>query len=134
MFPHHICENIDIIAVMTARKNNFGFHSNRKTQGQKHQVNNLYFKYQVCQIKLRHLNTFLQFRLLFHEPHCKWDQIRNEIKQRMLKRVNLWALYPSRKKNFGFKSASVYNCGQQVSVISSKNREPTNQQTKLYLL
>ena len=21
-------------------------------------------------MKLRHLNTFLQFRLLFHEPHC----------------------------------------------------------------
>ena len=55
---------------MNVQKNNFGFHSNRKTQGQKHQVNNLYFKYQVCQIKLRHLNTFLQFRLLFHEPHC----------------------------------------------------------------
>merc|ERR1712105_208239 len=38
--------------------------------GQKHQVNNLYFKYHVCQMILRHLNTFLQFRLLFHEPHC----------------------------------------------------------------
>ena len=38
--------------------------------GQKHQLNNLYFKYQVCEMKLRHLNTFLQFRLLFHEPHC----------------------------------------------------------------
>ena len=32
-------------------KNNFGFHSNRKTQGQKHEVNNLYFKYQICQMK-----------------------------------------------------------------------------------
>ena len=29
-----------------------------------------YFKYQVCKMKLKRLNTFLQFRLLFHEPHC----------------------------------------------------------------
>ena len=50
------------------------FHRNRKTQGHKHQLNNLYFKYQVCQMKLRHLNTFLQFRLLFHEPHCTKTQ------------------------------------------------------------
>ena len=71
MFPDNICQNIDILVVINVQKNNFGFHSNRKTQGQKHQVNNLYFKYQVCQMKLRHLNTFLQFRLLFHEPHCK---------------------------------------------------------------
>ena len=70
MFPDNICQNIDILIVINVQKNNFGFHSNRKTQGQKHQVNNLYFKYQVCQMKLRHLNTFLQFRLLFHEPHC----------------------------------------------------------------
>ena len=54
MLPYYICENTDIIAVMTVRKNNFEFHSNQKTQGQKHWVNNLYFKYQVCQIKLRH--------------------------------------------------------------------------------
>ena len=73
MFPHHICENIDIIEVMTVQKNNFGFHSNRKNQEHKHQLNNLYFKYQICKMRLRHLNTFLQFRLLFHEPHCrKW--------------------------------------------------------------
>ena len=70
MFLRHICQNIDIIAVMNDQKNDFGFYSNRKTQGQKHQVNNLYFKYQVYQMKLRHLNTFLQFRLLFHEPRC----------------------------------------------------------------
>ena len=70
MFPDYICQNIDILAVINDRKNNFGFHGNRKTQGHKHQLNNLYFKYQVCQMKLRHLNTFLQFRLLFHEPHC----------------------------------------------------------------
>ena len=70
MFPDNICQNIDILVVINVRKNNFGFHSNRKTQGQKHRLNNLYFKYQVCQMKLRHLNTFLQFRLLFHEPHC----------------------------------------------------------------
>ena len=70
MFPDNISQNIDILVVINVWKNNFGFHSNRKTQGQKHQVNNLYFKYQVCQMKLRHLNTFLQFRLLFHEPHC----------------------------------------------------------------
>ena len=70
MFPDNICQNIDILVVINVQKNNFGFHSNQKTQGQKHQVNNLYFKYQVCQMKLRHLNTFLQFRLLFHKPHC----------------------------------------------------------------
>ena len=75
MFPHYICKNIDILAVMTVRKNNFGFHGNRKTQGHKHQLNNLYFKYQVCQIKLRYLNTFLQFRLLLHEPHCTASEI-----------------------------------------------------------
>ena len=75
MFPHYIFENIDILAVMTIRKNNFGFHGNRKTQGHKHQLNNLYFKYQVCQIKLRHLNTFLQFRLFFHEPHCMFPRL-----------------------------------------------------------
>ena len=70
MFPDNIRQNIDILVVINVRKNNFGFHSNRKTQGQKHWLNNLYFKYQICQMKLRHLNTFLQFRLLFHEPHC----------------------------------------------------------------
>merc|ERR1711894_787162 len=25
-------------------------------------------------MKLRHLNTFLQFRLLLHEPHCTFAQ------------------------------------------------------------
>ena len=72
MFPDNICQNINILVVINDQKNNFGFHSNQKTQGQKHQVNNLYFKYQVCQMKLRHLNIFLQFRLLFHEPHCTY--------------------------------------------------------------
>ena len=38
-----------------------------------------YFKYQVCQLKLRHLNTFLQFRLLFHKPHCM--QLRSSSEQ-----------------------------------------------------
>ena len=71
MFPDNICQNIDILVVINVQKNNFGFHSNRKTQGQKHQVNNLYFINQVCQMILRHLNTFLHFRLLFHEPHCR---------------------------------------------------------------
>ena len=70
MFPDNISQNIDILVVINIWKNDFGFHSNQKTQGQKHQVNNLYFKYQVYQMKLRHLITFLQFRLLFHEPHC----------------------------------------------------------------
>ena len=79
MFPDNICQNIDILVVINVQKNNFGFHSNRKTQGQKHQVNNLYFKYQVCQMILRHLNTFLQFRLLFHEPHCTFFVIVNLI-------------------------------------------------------
>ena len=70
MFLDNISQNIDILVVINVWKNNFGFHSNRKTQGQKHQVNNLYFKYQVCHMKLRHLNTFLQFRLLYNKPHC----------------------------------------------------------------
>ena len=70
MFPDNISWNIDILEVINVWKNNFGFHSNQKTQGQKHRVNNTNFKYQVCQMKLRHLNTFLQFSLLFHEPHC----------------------------------------------------------------
>ena len=34
-----------------------------------------YFKYQVCKMKLKRLNTFLQFRLLFHEPHCIYMEI-----------------------------------------------------------
>ena len=55
------CKNIARLAVarehhFAVARCNFGFHSNQKTQGQKHQVNNLYFKYQVCQIKLRHLS------------------------------------------------------------------------------
>ena len=70
MFPDNICQNIDILVVLDNQKNDFGFQSNQKTQGHKHQLNNLYFKYQVYQIKLRHLNTFLQFRLLFHELDC----------------------------------------------------------------
>ena len=71
MFPDNVSQNIDVLVVINVWKNNFGFHSNHKTQGQKHRVNNLYFKYQVCQTKIRHLNTFLQFKLLFHKPHCK---------------------------------------------------------------
>ena len=51
------------------KKSDFGFHGNRQIQGHKHHLNNLHFKYQVCQMKFSHLNTFLQFRLLFHEPH-----------------------------------------------------------------
>ena len=58
MFPDNICQNSDILIVTNVQKNNFGFHSNRKTQGQKHQLNNLYFKFvifvifQVWQIRL----------------------------------------------------------------------------------
>ena len=29
-----------------------------------------FFNYQIHHIKLRHINTFLHFRVLFHEPHC----------------------------------------------------------------
>ena len=54
MFPDNICQHIDILVVINVQKNNFGFHSSQKTQGQKHQVNNLNFKYRVCQIKLGH--------------------------------------------------------------------------------
>ena len=78
MFPDNICQNIDILVVINIQKNNFGFHSNQKTQGQ-NQVNYLNFKYQVCQMKLRHLNTFLQFRLLFHEPHCRDARIEQQL-------------------------------------------------------
>ena len=67
MFPDNISQNIDILVVINVWKNNFGFQSNQKTQGQKHRLNNLYFKYQVCQMKLRHLN-------IFHEPHCTLTQ------------------------------------------------------------
>ena len=28
IFPHHICQNIDIIAVINDQKNNFGFQRN----------------------------------------------------------------------------------------------------------
>ena len=56
MFPDNISQTIDILVVMNVWKNYFGFQSNRKTQGQKHWVDNLYFKYQVCQMKLRHLS------------------------------------------------------------------------------
>ena len=73
MFPNNICQNINILVVLNVQKNNFGFHGNKKTQGQEHQVNNFHSKYQVCQMKLRHFDTFLQFRLLFHEPHCSLD-------------------------------------------------------------
>ena len=69
MFPDNICQNVDILAVINVQKKIFGFYSDQKTQGQKHQLNNLYFKYQVCQMKLGILNTFLQIRLLFQEPH-----------------------------------------------------------------
>ena len=79
--PNYICQNFDILAVTNAQKNDFGFHSNRKTQGHKHQLNNLYFKYQVYQMKLRHLKTFLQFRLLFRKPHCRDRDIRNRGKR-----------------------------------------------------
>ena len=70
MSPHCIYQNVDNLAVMMVQKNDFGFHGNRKTQGHKHQLNSLYFKYQVCQIKLGHFNTFLQFRLFSHKSHC----------------------------------------------------------------
>ena len=33
MFPDCICQNIDIPAVINVQKNDFGFHSNQKTQG-----------------------------------------------------------------------------------------------------
>ena len=75
MFPDYICQNFDILAVRNVRKNNFGFHSNRKTQGHKRQLNNLYFKYQVCQMKLRYLKTFLQFRLFFHPCDCQLQRL-----------------------------------------------------------
>ena len=60
----HICQNIDLLAVMSDQKNDFGYHGKQGTQRHKHQLNNLYFKYQHCQIKLTYLNSFLQFKLL----------------------------------------------------------------------
>ena len=56
MLLGYICQNIDIVAVMNDQKNDLGFHSNQKTQGHKHQLNNLHFKYQHCQMKLQYLN------------------------------------------------------------------------------
>ena len=41
MFPDNICQNIDILVVINFQKNDFGFHSNQKTQGQNHRGNNL---------------------------------------------------------------------------------------------
>ena len=34
MFLRHICQNIDIIAIINDRKNDFGFHGNQQIQGQ----------------------------------------------------------------------------------------------------
>ena len=105
MFPDNICQNIDILVVMNVQKNNFGFHSNQKTQGQKHQVNNLNFKYQVYKIKLRHFNTFLQFRLLFHEPHCTYHQ------PRVMRLLVCPLVSPTISINlFDFKNLSWPNC------------------------
>ena len=81
MFPDNISQNIDILAVINVLKDNFGFHSNQKTQGQKHRVNNLNFKYQVCQMKLRHLNTFLQFSCYSTNPTVAEQMIANSINQ-----------------------------------------------------
>ena len=33
-------------------------------------IEHLNFKYTVSQIKLRYLNSFIQFRVLMHLPHC----------------------------------------------------------------
>ena len=38
MFPNNICQNIDILVIINVWKNDFGFLSNRKTQGHKHQI------------------------------------------------------------------------------------------------
>ena len=56
MFPHHICLNIDILAIMNDQKNAFGFHSNWQNQGRKHQSKNICFRYKVCQIEWRYFN------------------------------------------------------------------------------
>ena len=71
MFLNYFCQNLDIL--YNVWKNNLGFHSNEKTQGQKQPLNNLYFKYQVCQMKSKHLNTYLQFRLFIHESTVHSD-------------------------------------------------------------
>ena len=55
MFLAYIGKDIGNLAVMNDHKNDFGFHSNQKTQGHKRQLNNLYFKDQHCQMKLRYL-------------------------------------------------------------------------------
>ena len=71
MFLHQICHNINILAVMNDQKNDFGFHSNQKTQGQNHQFNNLYFKYQGCQIEL--IFKYLPpIQALLNKPHCRF--------------------------------------------------------------
>ena len=55
---------------MNVWKNDFG--SNQKTQGHKYQLNNLYSKYQVCQMKLRHLNTFSSLGCYSTNPTVLW--------------------------------------------------------------
>ena len=69
MFPGYICENIDILAVMTVQKNTFGFRGNWKTQGHKHQLN-IFQISSLSKKKTKKKNTLLQFKLLFHEPPC----------------------------------------------------------------
>ena len=44
MFPHYIYQNIDILAVMTVRKNDFGFHGNQKNSGTKASIEQLIFQ------------------------------------------------------------------------------------------
>ena len=92
MFPDHICQNLDILTVMNARKIILISIATEKLR-HKHQLNNLHSKYQVCEMKLKHLNTFLQFRLLFHEPHCKavqyarllWGQLRSSLERHVVR-------------------------------------------------
>ena len=55
MFPDNICQNIDILVVMNVQKNNFGFHSNQKTQGQKASIEQLIFRISSFSNKIKTL-------------------------------------------------------------------------------
>ena len=128
MFPDNISQNIDILVIINVWKNSFGFHSNQKTQGQKRRVNNLNFKYQVCQMILSHFNTFLQFRLLFHEPHCSWYKpfALKACFYKWLKIVRCWSCRPWSNICFAPFNWRVYdkkNCGTCfILLIWTKNR------------
>ena len=130
MFLDSICKNIDILVVINIHKNNFGFHSNQNTQGQKHQVNNLNFKYQVGQMKLRHLIRFLQNEVTLkffcfdrmsntgvRNPFKKFQKIEKKDKYRQFFRHSLAWLGQPRKLKLLLKTDKTCGQGRPVKKI-----------------